>query len=157
LSRRGLRVPSDYHADALRTTNVAEVMTKNVETVNATVPLVEVTRQFEANGHSAFPVLDDDGRCVGIVTRGDVLLEADRANGTPVGAVASHDVVSVSPKDTLSDALELMLEEEVEHLPVLDDGKLVGIFTRADILRARDAQRVHERTQPGWRPRRARS
>jgi CBS domain-containing protein len=62
-----------------------------------------------------------------------------------------------SQPDTLSDALELMLEEEVEHLPVLDDGKLVGIFTRTDIVRARDAQRVHERTQPGWRPRRARS
>jgi CIC family chloride channel protein len=157
LTRRGLRVPSGYHADTLRTTSVADVMTSRVQTVDPAAPIGEVTRRFQANGHGAFPVVDGTGQCVGIITRGDVLSDGDRPDATPVGTVASRDVVSVSPTDTLSEALERMLEEEVEHLPVIDDGMLVGICTRTDIMRARHAQRAHELTQPGWRPGRARS
>ena len=120
-----------------------------------TAPIYEVARRFEAHGHGAFPVVDDAGRCVGIVSRGDVLSDGDEPDQAPVETVVSHDVVCVSPADTLSDALERMLEEDVEHLPVIDGDRLVGICTRTDIMRARHAQRAHELTQPGWRPRRA--
>jgi CBS domain-containing protein len=65
----------------------------------------------------------------------------------------------VRSDDSVIDALERMLEEEVEHLPVIDDGELVGICTRTDVMRARKTQFAHEQTEPGWltrhpRPRR---
>jgi len=46
-------------------------------------------------------------------------------------------VVTVSPQDSAAEALHRMLDEDVEHLPVVDDGRLVGICTRTDVLKAR--------------------
>jgi CBS domain-containing protein len=154
LTRRGLRVPSDYHADILRTTEVGAVMTATVETVHRDTVVSDVAARFQGPGHNAYPVVDDEGRCVGIVSRGDLLRDGDWDDNSPVGVVAASDVVAVSPTDTVSDALERMLEEQVEHLPVIDDGRLVGICTRTDIMRARRTQFAHEHTEPGWFPRR---
>lgn len=66
-------------------------------------------------------------------------------------AVASLDVVCVAPEDTVFRALQRMLEEKVEHLPVIAHGKLAGICTRTDVLRARRRQLESERREPGWR------
>jgi len=151
LSRRGLRVPSDYHPDVLHTTFVRDVMTTDVVTVKAATPLLEVADRFRNNGHSAYPLVDGDGHCVGVVSRSDLLVDGDTAPETPVDVVAAHDVVSVAPSDSLDEALRLMLEEEVEHLPVIDGDALVGICTRTDIIGARRAQWSRERTEPGWR------
>jgi CBS domain-containing protein len=110
--------------------------------------------RFQANGHGAYPVVDDGGRCVGIIARGDLLREGEWTDDSPVGDAAARDVVSITSTDTVSDALETMLEERIEHLPVIDADKLVGICTRTDVMRARRAQRDHEQLGPGWRPRR---
>ena len=59
--------------------------------------------------------------------------------------------MSVAPEEPLYGALDRMLAEDIEHLPVLEDGRLVGICTRTDILRARQRQLEHERLQPSWR------
>ena len=152
LTRRGLRVPSDYHADVLHTTVVGEIMTTNVVTVHHTTQIGEVANRFQTNGHGAYPVIDDHGRCVGVITRGDLLRGGDWNDDTPVGDAAAHDVVSVTPTDTVGDALDRILQEEIEHLPVIDDNRLVGICTRSDIMRARRAQWQNEQTQPGWHP-----
>jgi len=152
LTRRGLRVPSEYYADLLRTTSVREVMTTDVETADAAATIGELAKRFQAGGHGAYPVMDGDGRCVGIIARGDLLRNA-WPDETPAGAVSSDDVVSVASRDTVMDALQRILEEQIEHLPVIDDGRLVGICTRTDIMRARRAQFAGERAEPGWRPR----
>ena len=49
-------------------------------------------------------------------------------------------------------ALERIIAEEADHLPVLEDDRLVGICTRTDIVRSRTRQFEHERAQRGWRP-----
>ena len=87
---------------------------------------------------------------MGIVTRGD-LLRQSAGDADPVSEVASRDVVTVSPDDTVFAALHRILEEGVEHLPVVEGGRLVGICTRTDVLRARRTQMELERPQPGWR------
>jgi H+/Cl- antiporter ClcA/predicted transcriptional regulator len=154
LSRRGLRVPSDYHADVMHTTLVRDVMTTRVVTVPYDTPIAAVADRFRTNGHGAYPVIDADGHCVGIVSRGDLLQGGGWTATSPVDAAAVHDVVSITSTDTLTDALQQMLQEEVEHLPVIDDDALVGICTRTDIMGARRTQWSHEQTEPGWRPRR---
>ena len=150
LTRRGLRVPSDYHADVLRTTSVALVMTTDVETVGCDAPIADVAARFRRDGHGAYPVMDRDGRCVGVVSRTDLLRGGGWTDDAPVGKVASTDVVSVTSTASVIDALERMLEEEIEHLPVIDGDRLVGICTRTDVMRARKEQLAHEHTEPGW-------
>ena len=152
LTRRGLRVPSDYHADILHTTVVADIMTTQVETVHHTTPIGDVANRFQTNGHGAYPVIDDQGRCVGIISRGDLLRPSDWNDESPASDAAAHDVVSVAPTDTVSHALDRILQEEIEHLPVIENDHLVGICTRTDIMRARRAQWQNEQTQPGWHP-----
>jgi chloride channel protein, CIC family len=154
LTRRGLRVPSDYHADILHTAMVGELMTTHVETVHPATRVGEVARRFQTNGHGAYPLVDDMGRCVGIITRGDLLRDGDWSDDSPVCDVAARDVVSATPSDTAGEALDRILQEQVEHLPVVDDDRLVGICTRTDIMRARRTQWEHEQTEPSWRARR---
>jgi chloride channel protein, CIC family len=150
LARRGLRVHTEYEVDLLRTIPVRQVMTPRVETLPAGVTVGEARRVLASGRHSAYPLVDEEGRCVGIVARGDLLRQAmDEAE--PVAGVASRDVVTVSPDDTVFSALHRILEEGVEHLPVVEEGRLVGICTRTDVLRARRIQLELERPQPGWR------
>ena len=61
-------------------------------------------------------------------------------------------MVTVEADDSVLHALRLMLDEDVDHLPVVDGGRLVGMCTRTDVLHARGRQLEHERPQPGWRP-----
>jgi CIC family chloride channel protein len=155
LTRRGLRVPSDYHADVLRTTSVASVMTRDVETVDSRMRIADVAARFRRNGHGSYPVVDGDGRCVGVISRGDLLRGGEWTDDAPIGEIAATDVVSVCSSDTVINALELMLEEQIEHLPVIDAGRLVGICTRTDVMRARKDQLANEHAEPGWLRRKA--
>lgn len=150
LARRGLRVSGEYQVDALRTTLVAEVMSQQVATLRATATLAEARDRITSTGHNAFPVLEPDGACVGIVSRSD-LLATNCSDEALVLAVASRDVVTVRPDASVLDALRRIVEGGFEHLPVVADGRLVGICTRTDILRARRRQLEDERPQPGWR------
>ncbi|MEY2569863.1 MAG: hypothetical protein QOE63_213 [Acidimicrobiaceae bacterium] len=155
LSRRGLRVHADYEVDVLRTAFVRDLMSTEVETVPVTATPDDLRERFARGRHSAYPLVDGDGHCVGIVTRGDVLRDTIEED-----AVSSRhradDVVTVAPGDLGIVALQRMLEEGVDHLPVIEQGRLVGICTRTDILRVRHERFALERVQPGWRPARAR-
>jgi chloride channel protein, CIC family len=151
LARRGLRVQTEYEVDILRTTLVKDVMTAAVETLSAATTVGEARRKLAAGSHSAYPLVDAEGRCRGIVARGD-LLRQPVDDESPVASVASGDVVTVHPGDPVIMALRRILEEGVEHVPVTaPDGTLVGICTRTDVLRARRRQLELEQPQPGWR------
>jgi CBS domain-containing protein len=151
LARRGLRVSGEYQVDVLRTTLVGHLMSREVATLPATATVGEARRLVLAGGHNAYPLVDGERRCAGIVSRGD-LLATGHADSTPVLEVASRDVVTATPEESALTALHRLLEEGVEHLPVVVDGTLVGICTRTDILRARRRQLEDELPQPGWRP-----
>src|SRR5439155_13378024 len=149
LTRRGVRVGGELHVDVLRTTLVGDVMTRDVVTIQAGATVEEATRVISDGGHGAYPVVDGDGRCVALLERRDLLVGDPPAGGTAVDA-ARRDVVSVGSDTPLVEALELMVEEGINHLPVVDDDRLVGICTRADIVRARADQLALERRQSGW-------
>jgi chloride channel protein, CIC family len=149
LTRRGLRVQSDYEADVLSSVFVADVMTRDVITLPDSATIEEAGQLLKQEEHDACPIVDSHVRCVAIVTRRDLL--APTAGGTePVLTVASSETVEVAPDDTLLEALHRLLEEGVTHLPVTDGTKLVGICTRTDILQARLRQFEREHLQQGW-------
>ena len=91
---------------------------------------------------------------VGVIASGDLLELSDGARSAI--DVATTDVITGAPRDTLQVALNRMVEEGVDHLPIVDRGVLVGICTRTDILRARIRQQDQERTELGWLGRRRR-
>ena len=152
LARRGIAVPAAFHADPLRTTTVREVMTTDVVTISSRACPREIEDVFRSHRHGAFPVVDDEGNVVGVIASGDLLELSDGARSAI--DVATTDVITGAPRDTLQVALNRMVEEGVDHLPIVDRGVLVGICTRTDILRARIRQQDQERTELGWLGRR---
>jgi H+/Cl- antiporter ClcA/predicted transcriptional regulator len=154
LARRGMRVHSLFELDPIRHTRVDEVMSSPVDTLAASATVGDASTTIVQHGHSAFPVVDECDRCVGMVSRTD-LLEFEGSDARQVLDASSTDVVSIDAHASVRDALELMLTEDAEHLPVLDGcGHIVGICTRTDVLRAKAPQLGHDRRQPGWLNRR---
>jgi chloride channel protein, CIC family len=151
LARRRVTVPGDFRPDVMATTKVAEIMTIDVVTVPADDSLAAARQRVVDGRHSACPVLDDDGRCVGMVTRSDLLVAGgDERAGGAVGELFGGDVVSVTAIDSVLTALQRMLDESVDHLPVLDGDRLVGICTRTDVLRAGQRALAADDREPGW-------
>ena len=149
LRRRGLRIRRHYGADPFASAHVGEIMTTEVETFPADATVGDARRRFAAGGHGAYPIVDGD-RLVGIVARGDVLREGC-ADDELLVEHATAEVVTVSPHDSAQAALRVMVDEQVEHVPVLDpvSEHLVGICTRTDLLKVRRRQLALERVQIG--------
>ncbi len=152
LVRRGLRVPSDYEADPLRAVSVGTAMTKAVDAIPASMPIKEVVARMDARqpafAHQGFPVVDDQGRLVGVVTRSDIATattaEPEKAEASlddPISRLSSTDLSVTYPDVSLSLALTQMVRRKVGRLPVVDrndERKLVGWLSRSDIFRARE-------------------
>lgn len=90
--------------------------------------------------HKIGSVLIKQGpQLLGIVTESDfvrrVVLEGYDAIKTPVSRIMTRDLITVSPGTDLFDALLMMKDADIRHLPVLDDGRLVGFITAKDILK----------------------
>ncbi|HKA93104.1 MAG TPA: chloride channel protein [Acidimicrobiia bacterium] len=152
LARRGVAVPRRYAPDVLQVHAVREAMTSNVETLTAHARVADARRLLESDGHAAYPLVDHTGALVGMVTRSDLLVR-ELPDDASVNEIAHNDVVTVTPSDSLLTLLERITEDDVDHVPVVDHDRLVGICTRTDLLRARSRYLEHERRQAGWRPR----
>ena len=151
LARRGVFVPRRYAPDVLQVHSARDAMTTKVETLPVHATMGDARRLFGAGGHGAYPLVDDAGGCAGIVSRNDLLVR-DLPDAAPVKDVATTDVLTVEPGDSLLTVLERMTEDGVDHVPVVEHDRLVGICTRADLLRTRSSYLEHERPQAGWRP-----
>ncbi|MFB6095900.1 MAG: CBS domain-containing protein [Haloferacaceae archaeon] len=159
-----------------------DLMRTEVETVSPDDEIGDVLGRLARADFSGFPVVEDDGTVVGIVTEHDLVglfqtedhtfwipiglppftetleygfsfdwdeldLGVDLVEnaGKPVSTVMSPDVIAVEPDDDLDRVLDLLAdaEEDINRLPVLEDGRLVGIIARQDVLRAiRDERRA---------------
>ncbi|MEA2973941.1 MAG: hypothetical protein QOG82_2399 [Actinomycetota bacterium] len=155
LSRRGLRTGRHYGVDPFTSTPVGRIMTSQVATLPESTTVADARQRFVGpGGHGAYPVVDEDGTMIGIVTRGDVTDE-DAPDDRPVLDWAGRDVVTVGPDDPALTALQVMVDEGVEHIPVVDGGRLVGICTRTDLLKVRQTHQEHEVLQDGLTRRRS--
>ena len=139
-----------------------DLMTTEVVTVPPATPATSLARLLADRGISAAPVTDAEGRLLGIVTEADLLRRLAGAEDKPVGwlrrlfrdpdkqaeqyarthgmearDVMTDDVVTVGPDATAEHCAHLMEERRVKRLPVVGgDGRLVGVVSRADLLRA---------------------
>jgi len=123
------------------------VCSSDLETIPVSATVGEARRLLEEGPHDAAPVMEGD-RCVAIVSRRD-LLEPRLANNESIMRVARGKLLTVTPDDSLLTALHKMLDGRSPHLPVVEDGQLVGICTRTDVLAAKLRQFEYERLQAG--------
>lgn len=125
---------------------VEEIMTKDVVTCDANDRINKVLDKMKDSGYSGLPVLKN-GKLVGVITRKDIIkagyarLEREDEKGVKkkaprVEALMSTPPITVSPKDHIKRAMEILVERNIGRLPVVENGKLVGIISRDDIIKA---------------------
>jgi CBS domain-containing protein len=137
---------------------VADVMTEDVFTTSPGTPLKEVAEKMLQYGISGMPVVDAEGYVVGVVSETDILFKervaperdglvdwlvhygedppAAKLAARTVGQAMSSPAVTIKSRRSVAEAAALMLDLDVTRLPVVDGDRLVGIVTRADLVRA---------------------
>jgi CBS domain-containing protein len=128
---RTIRVPKG------ETMKVKDVMTLNGAMVGPDASLKEVAAILTDLRISGLPVVDEDARVLGVVSEGDIVhKEADGRPGRTAGEAMTSPALTIEADWTIANAARLMDEKAVNRLPVLAGGKLVGIVSRADLVRA---------------------
>ncbi|WP_027056247.1 CBS domain-containing protein [Mesorhizobium erdmanii] len=137
------------------------IMTTPVITIDATATLAEAVDLMLSRKVSCLPVTHRDGSLAGIVSEGDFLRREElgtqrvrprwlrflhgpgkfaddyvRANGRFIREVMTTEVVSAPPATSLAEIVDLMMQHDIKNVPIVDQGKIVGIITRTDLLRA---------------------
>ncbi|NJE55147.1 chloride channel protein [Thermococcus sp. 21S9] len=136
LERKGIKVRTGRPL-ILETIAVHEIMSTKVVRINAKRPLMEVERIIASTGHDFLPVVDDEGRVIGIVGVPDILGKSTSIKKLPVERFMRRNFAVITPKETAQDALEKILMNDQNLLPVVDEnGKLLGVVTKKDIYRA---------------------
>ena len=140
---------------------VRDVMSRAVVSVRRTTPLKEVAQVLIDNGISGVPVVDVDGAVLGVVSEADLLIKAQGAEAirhrplsrflgesqesrvqlAKLRAVTAAEAmtapaITIASGRSIHEAAAIMTARRVNRLPVVDDGQLVGIATRADLVRA---------------------
>lgn len=115
---------------------VNEIMTRQIVTIGADASVRDAIELLLARRISGLPVTDNEGRLVGILTEFALLgLAYDRAIADQaVGDHMTRDVLTVDVNDPVSKVADLCIVHRVRRLPVLEDGKLIGLVTRRDAL-----------------------
>jgi CBS domain-containing protein len=119
---------------------VNEVMTPDPVTCEATASLEDVARAMRDNDTGAIVVTDGE-KFAGLVTDRDIVVRAvaeGREPGTPVRDAVSENVVSVEPDAPVERAIEIMREQAVRRVPVVQDGRPVGVVAIGDLAIERD-------------------
>jgi CBS domain-containing protein len=110
---------------------VEDVMTTKVITVTEHSTKQQAARLLAQHRISGLPVVNADNVVVGVVTEYDVISK----EGQTVGEILTRGVISVTPDTDLEEVGQLLVHERIKRLPVLDQGRLVGIVSRADLVR----------------------
>jgi CBS-domain-containing membrane protein len=141
----------------MRHLTVRDVMTEDVLVVRLSTPFKEVARVLADRGISALPVLDGDDRLAGVVSEADLLYKEEfgkqearfrllaspderaarsKATADVAGQLMTSPAVTIGPDAALVQAAKVMDQHRVKRLPVVDaDGRLIGIVSRADLLK----------------------
>ena len=110
---------------------VEDVMTTRVITVTEDQTKQQAARLLAQHRISGLPVVNENNVMVGVVTEYDIISKG----GQTVGEIMTRGVISVTPDTDLEDVIHLLVQERIKRLPVLDQGRLVGIVSRADLVR----------------------
>jgi CBS domain-containing protein len=112
-----------------------DIMTHGVYTISSEACVQEVAQLLSRKSISGMPVIDKDGKLVGIVTQADIISKVDR-EGLRVADIMSPEIIVVDEETRVGEIAKLLTERNIKHVPVMSKGKLVGIVCPADIVHA---------------------
>jgi predicted transcriptional regulator len=144
LARRGVKVPDELSADPVEGVSVGEVCSRNLLTLSASQKLAEV-REWLLSGipdaqYQGFPVLDVNGKLLGLVTR-RTLLALESHPEDQVAALIKRAPVTVRATESLRAAITLLVRNNTDRLLVVDDNQqLAGVLTSSDVLKVHQRQ-----------------
>jgi CBS domain-containing protein len=139
-----------------------DIMTTSVITATPDMTIPDAAKRLADNHISGMPVVDEKGKVVGIVSEGDLLRPAETGTGArrrswwlellasnrevaatyvkeharSVGEVMNHHVISISENMPLKEIAEILERRHIKRVPVMKSGVLVGIVSRANLIRA---------------------
>lgn len=156
-------IPSSTpHSVDVRNTHVSEIMTDQVETIRYTDTVADALKLMAEDGHNTLPVVDENDRCVGMLSRSDLtemfLLEdrelsrfingdgvslsnlpaclVDTCDDKRVRELMAHEVTTIDSDANIKQACRLMSDNDFHHLPVVDkERRIVGFVSSFDIIR----------------------
>lgn len=154
---------------------VHDLMSREVHTVRPDASVADAVEMLIGKAYKALPVIDDERHVIGILTDGDVLrrlglpdagvqsaltraelgreLEALRHSGQTVQDIMVRSVVTMTEDAPIAQAVRVMTQRGIKRLPVVDrDGRLIGVVSRVDVLRALAQPAVGEAPQPEVQP-----
>ena len=115
---------------------VREVMTPNPVTLQASVPVMEAAKVMSQHNMGDV-IVQQDGKICGIVTDRDIvvrtLAEGKDPKTTTLDSICSQKLTTISPDQTTAEAVRLMRERSIRRLPVVEDGKVLGIVSLGDL------------------------
>ena len=112
-----------------------EIMTRNVYTISPEASVQEVAQLLSRKSISGVPVIDKDGKIIGLVTEADIIGKVNRV-GMCVADIMSPEIIYVTEETRVGEIAMLLVERNIKRVPVMRDGTLVGIVCRADIVHA---------------------
>ena len=146
IARRGQHITREYGIDPFELTRAADIMISKVDTMPATIRLSEALAEMtdRPDAHRFYPVVESDGRLVGMISRADALRWQDEPE---LGEQSLYDMISdssipvVHAEDTVGRVADVMIQADTGRVPVVEaqTGRLVGLITRKDLLRLRSA------------------
>ena len=114
---------------------IANWMTRDPVCITRQDTLAKTKELMDAGRFRRLPVIDND-KLVGIITERDLRQHWDYLDSTKVDAAMTPDPVTITPRVTAEDVARLLLQHKIGGLPVVENGKLVGIVSTSDLLRA---------------------
>jgi len=128
--------------DRSMNTTIGQIMSKEIVSVKPEESLGSAALLMKEHSVGSLPIVDEEKRLKGIMTDRDIVIRcvAKRKNPEAVsaGEIMTNRIVYVSAEQPVSEAVSMMATEQIRRLPVLEDGKIVGMISFADIAR-RDA------------------
>jgi len=117
---------------------VKEVMSRDVKTIRPVDTIKQAATLMNESRIGSLIVISGTGEIKGIVTERDILTdvvaEGRNSNDVKVEEIMTKDLITISPDKTLEEAADLMTEKKIKKLPVVHQGKLVGIVTATDLV-----------------------
>ena len=113
---------------------ISDVMSFPVYTLKSDVPMKEVSELLRTRGYSGIPVVENN-QMVGIISKRDFKkIKRESQLDAPVKAFMKRDVMTIEPGKSPMQAAEIMVKNDIGRLPVFENGKIIGIVTRSDVM-----------------------